>query len=132
PRAPAAVHARAYIDQPIGSLDQSRQDVWGEHIDGEYARHAGLRVDAPRLAIADPCVVDHGVEPTEFVDAVCDTLHGRNDQRCRDAFAAAPGAKDVVLGDFSTIAGANEQGHHLVLLHTRWRLVLFGVGSRRL
>jgi len=33
-------------------------------------------------------------------------LHGRNDQRCRDARAAAPGAKDAVLGDFSTIAGA--------------------------
>jgi NAD(P)-dependent dehydrogenase (short-subunit alcohol dehydrogenase family) len=33
-------------------------------------------------------------------------LHGRNDQRCRDALAAAPGAKDAVLGDFSTIAGA--------------------------
>jgi len=33
-------------------------------------------------------------------------LHGRNDQRCRDARAAAPGARDAVSGDFSTIAGA--------------------------
>jgi NAD(P)-dependent dehydrogenase (short-subunit alcohol dehydrogenase family) len=33
-------------------------------------------------------------------------LHGRNDERCRDACAAAPGAKGAVLGDFSTIAGA--------------------------
>ena len=33
-------------------------------------------------------------------------LHGRNDERCRDARAAAPGAKDAVVGDFSTIAGA--------------------------
>jgi NAD(P)-dependent dehydrogenase (short-subunit alcohol dehydrogenase family) len=33
-------------------------------------------------------------------------LHGRNDQRCRDARAAAPGASDAVSGDFSTIAGA--------------------------
>ncbi len=33
-------------------------------------------------------------------------LHGRNEQRCRDARAAAPGARDAVLGDFSTITGA--------------------------
>jgi len=33
-------------------------------------------------------------------------LHGRNDERCRDARAAAPGAKDAVSGDFSTIGGA--------------------------
>jgi NAD(P)-dependent dehydrogenase (short-subunit alcohol dehydrogenase family) len=33
-------------------------------------------------------------------------LHGRNDQRCRDAWAAAPGANGAVSGDFSTIAGA--------------------------
>ena len=32
-------------------------------------------------------------------------LHGRNDQRCRDACAAAPGAKGAVSGDLSTIAG---------------------------
>jgi NAD(P)-dependent dehydrogenase (short-subunit alcohol dehydrogenase family) len=33
-------------------------------------------------------------------------LHGRNDERCRDALAAAPGAKGAVLGDLSSIAGA--------------------------
>ena len=33
-------------------------------------------------------------------------LHGRNDQRCRDALAAAPGAKDAVAGDFRSVAGA--------------------------
>ena len=33
-------------------------------------------------------------------------LHGRNDERCRDARAAAPDAKDTVSGDFSTIGGA--------------------------
>jgi NAD(P)-dependent dehydrogenase (short-subunit alcohol dehydrogenase family) len=33
-------------------------------------------------------------------------LHGRNDERCRDARAAATGAKDAVSGDFSTIGGA--------------------------
>jgi NAD(P)-dependent dehydrogenase (short-subunit alcohol dehydrogenase family) len=32
-------------------------------------------------------------------------LHGRNDQRSRDARAAAPGAAGAVSGDLSTIAG---------------------------
>jgi NAD(P)-dependent dehydrogenase (short-subunit alcohol dehydrogenase family) len=33
-------------------------------------------------------------------------LHGRNEGRSRDALAAAPGARGVVSGDLSTIAGA--------------------------
>ena len=33
-------------------------------------------------------------------------LHGRNEGRSRDAFAAAAGARGVVSGDLSTIAGA--------------------------
>src|SRR5262252_2313112 len=33
-------------------------------------------------------------------------LHGRNDERCRDARASAPGAKEAVSGDFSNIGGA--------------------------
>ena len=33
-------------------------------------------------------------------------LHGRNDERRRDALAAAPGATEAVSGDLSTIAGA--------------------------
>lgn len=33
-------------------------------------------------------------------------LHGRNDERCRDASAAAPGAMAAVAGDLATIAGA--------------------------
>ena len=33
-------------------------------------------------------------------------LHGRNDRRSRDALAAAAGARGVVTGDLSTIAGA--------------------------
>src|SRR5262244_3813253 len=32
-------------------------------------------------------------------------LHGRNEGRSRDALAAAPGARGVVSGDLSTIAG---------------------------
>jgi NAD(P)-dependent dehydrogenase (short-subunit alcohol dehydrogenase family) len=33
-------------------------------------------------------------------------LHGRNEQRSRDALTSAPGAKSAVTGDLSTIAGA--------------------------
>ena len=33
-------------------------------------------------------------------------LHGRNEDRSRDALTAAPGARGVVSGDLSTIAGA--------------------------
>jgi NAD(P)-dependent dehydrogenase (short-subunit alcohol dehydrogenase family) len=58
-------------------------------------------------------------------------LHGRNDQRCRDARAAAPGAKDAVSGDFSTIAGAksvadrvNELGRFDAVIHNA------GIGYR--
>jgi NAD(P)-dependent dehydrogenase (short-subunit alcohol dehydrogenase family) len=58
-------------------------------------------------------------------------LHGRNDQRCRDARAGAPGAKDAVSGDFSTIAGAksvadrvNELGRFDAVIHNA------GIGYR--
>ena len=58
-------------------------------------------------------------------------LHGRNDQRCRDAWAAAPGAKGAVSGDFSTIAGAksvaaqvNKLGRFNAVIHNA------GIGSR--
>ena len=58
-------------------------------------------------------------------------LHGRNDQRCRDARAAAPGASDAVSGDFSTIAGAksvadsvNKLGRFNAVIHNA------GIGYR--
>jgi NAD(P)-dependent dehydrogenase (short-subunit alcohol dehydrogenase family) len=58
-------------------------------------------------------------------------LHGRNDQRCRDARAAAPDANGVVSGDFSTIAGAksvaeqvNKLGRFNAVIHNA------GVGYR--
>jgi NAD(P)-dependent dehydrogenase (short-subunit alcohol dehydrogenase family) len=58
-------------------------------------------------------------------------LHGRNDERCRDARAAAPGAKDTVVGDFSTIAGVksvadrvNKLGRFNAVIHNA------GIGYR--
>jgi NAD(P)-dependent dehydrogenase (short-subunit alcohol dehydrogenase family) len=58
-------------------------------------------------------------------------LHGRNEDRSRDALAAAPGAGGVVSGDLSTIAGArtvvdqvNELGRFDAVIHNA------GVGYR--
>jgi len=51
-------------------------------------------------------------------------LHGRNDDRSRDALTAAPGAQGAISGDFSTIAGAttvarevNRLGHFDAVIH---------------
>ena len=58
-------------------------------------------------------------------------LHGRNEGRSRDAFAAAPGARGVVCGDLATIAGArtvagevNKLGRFDAVIHNA------GVGYR--
>src|SRR5271165_6767805 len=58
-------------------------------------------------------------------------LHGRNDERCRDARAAAPGARGAVAGDLSTVAGAksiadkvNGLGHFDAVIHNA------GIGYR--
>src|SRR5215475_1218640 len=58
-------------------------------------------------------------------------LHGRNEARSRDALAAAPGARGVVSGDLSTIAGAttvadnvNKLGRFGAVIHNA------GVGYR--
>ena len=58
-------------------------------------------------------------------------LHGRNEARSRDALAAAPGARGVVSGDLSTIAGAttvadnvNKLGRFDAVIHNA------GVGYR--
>jgi NAD(P)-dependent dehydrogenase (short-subunit alcohol dehydrogenase family) len=58
-------------------------------------------------------------------------LHGRNESRSRDALAAAAGARGVVSGDLSTIAGAravadevNRLGHFDAVIHNA------GIGSR--
>jgi NAD(P)-dependent dehydrogenase (short-subunit alcohol dehydrogenase family) len=58
-------------------------------------------------------------------------LQGRNEGRSRDALAAAAGAKGVVSGDLSTIAGArtaadqvNKLGHFDAVIHNA------GVGYR--
>jgi NAD(P)-dependent dehydrogenase (short-subunit alcohol dehydrogenase family) len=59
-------------------------------------------------------------------------LHGRNDDRSRDALAAAPGAEGAVCGDLSTVAGAstvadavNRLGHFDAVIHNA------GIGYRQ-
>jgi NAD(P)-dependent dehydrogenase (short-subunit alcohol dehydrogenase family) len=58
-------------------------------------------------------------------------LHGRNEGRSRDALLAAVGARGVVSGDLSTIAGAttvanevNKLGRFDAIIHNT------GIGSR--
>ena len=68
------MHAGTHIDQSIRSFDQSSQNIRRQYIDGEYVRHAGCHVGSSRLAITDPCVVDHGVEATKAVDPFCNGL----------------------------------------------------------
>jgi NAD(P)-dependent dehydrogenase (short-subunit alcohol dehydrogenase family) len=59
-------------------------------------------------------------------------LHGRNDDRSRDALRAAPGAQGAVSGDLSTIAGAtavaeaaNKLGRFDAIIHNA------GIGYRQ-
>jgi NAD(P)-dependent dehydrogenase (short-subunit alcohol dehydrogenase family) len=54
-------------------------------------------------------------------------LHGRNEGRSRDALAAAAGARGVVSGDLSTIAGprtvadeVNKLGRFDAVIHNRY------------
>src|SRR5262245_58290935 len=63
----STLHARAQVDQPLRSLDQSREDVGGERIDREDARQA-VDGEMVGLAIADSGIVDDGVETAEPVD----------------------------------------------------------------
>ena len=58
-------------------------------------------------------------------------LHGRNDGRSRDVLAAAPGARGVVTGDLSTIAGATTVADQCNKLD-RFDAVIHnaGIGSR--
>jgi hypothetical protein len=61
------VHAGAQIDQALRPLDQGRQDVGGERVDGEDLRQP-IEGKAMRLLVADSGVVDDGVETAERVD----------------------------------------------------------------
>jgi NAD(P)-dependent dehydrogenase (short-subunit alcohol dehydrogenase family) len=54
-------------------------------------------------------------------------LHGRYDQRCQDAWAATPGAKDAISGDFSTIAGARSVAEQINKLG-RFNAVIHNAG----
>src|SRR5271166_1062297 len=70
----AVVHAGAQIDEPVGPFDQGGEDIGRENVDCENAGDARLRLDASRLAIADPRIVDHGVEAAEPIDLFGDAL----------------------------------------------------------
>src|SRR5271155_5215723 len=61
------MHTGAQINQSLRSFDQCRQNVGGEHIDGEEARNSGLRFHPP-LAITEARIVAYSVEAAERVD----------------------------------------------------------------
>jgi hypothetical protein len=66
------VHAAAQVDEPVRTLDKRREQVRGEHVDGQ---HIGMAIDGGDLAIlavADAGVVDDRVEAAERVDLVGD------------------------------------------------------------
>jgi hypothetical protein len=62
-------------------LDQSGEHIGRENVDGKDARDAPLRLDASRLAVADPGIVDHGVETAEPIDLISDAGRARDGRK---------------------------------------------------
>jgi hypothetical protein len=89
------MHAGAYIYQSRRSFDQSRQNVGGEHIDGEDTRNSGLHFH-PSRAITDAGIVDYSVEAAEFVDLVGN--------------CSCPGDGREVSADSAPAAGRRREG----------------------
>jgi hypothetical protein len=56
-------------------FDQRGQHVGREHVDREDVRQSVCRRDPARLAIADPGVVDHGVERSELACLLSNLPH---------------------------------------------------------
>ena len=65
----AAVQAGAQVDQSFWPVDQAGEDVGCERVDGEDRGQAVDRGDAFPFPVADPGVVDDGVEGAELVGA---------------------------------------------------------------
>src|SRR5215469_12592010 len=91
----AAMHAGAYVDQPLRPSDKRRQNVGGEHIDGKDARNSRLHLYPP-LARADSRVVDHRIEAAELVDLI--------------GHCCCPGDRREVSGNNSTGARRPREG----------------------
>jgi hypothetical protein len=62
------MHSGTQINESAGSLDQARQDEGGQHVGREHVRHAVLCLDPVGLPVADPGIVDHGIEATQAID----------------------------------------------------------------
>ncbi|HEX3715672.1 MAG TPA: hypothetical protein VHV09_22970 [Trebonia sp.] len=66
-RVAAAVHAARQVHQPPRALDERREQVGREHVDGQDGGVPVFRGDLARLAVAGAGVMDHRVEPAEHV-----------------------------------------------------------------
>jgi hypothetical protein len=66
------MHPGTQINESAGSCDQARQDEGGQHVGREHLRHAVLCLDPVGLSIADPSVVDHGIEAAQAIDLLGD------------------------------------------------------------
>ena len=93
---PAVVHAAAEIDQMVGPLDQRRQDIGCQRVDGEDRRMAFGR-GCPTGRRIDTGIVDHSVHAADSVHLIRDgagQLHvplvqqARDDLSCRVAIGA--------------------------------------------
>ncbi len=85
----ALVQAGTQIDQSLWPPNQCGQDIRRERVDGEYLGQAVFGHDAPRLPVADACIVDHRIEGAERVDlfrdfaGLSDTRQIADDDRLR-------------------------------------------------
>jgi hypothetical protein len=78
------LRATAKVDQPFRRLDQSRQQIGRQHIDGEKVRQAVGGLDAARLAVADADIVDDRVMRPQRIHLVGDAAHLRDDRDVAD------------------------------------------------
>jgi hypothetical protein len=78
------VHAGAEVDQAAGRGDKDGEQVGGEHVDGEDVFEAVFGLDALRLPVADPRVVDHRVVASGGVGGRGDLARPRARQQIAD------------------------------------------------
>ncbi len=68
----ASVEAGTQVHETLRSVNQRSQDVRSERVHGKDMRQAVFGLDAARLSIPDPGIVDHCVERAEGVDLLRD------------------------------------------------------------
>ena len=112
-RSGAVMHSGGQVHQPLRHRDEGGQDVRSQSVHGEKLRQAVDCLHQLRLSVADPGVMDDGVETAELVDLVGDGF------RLRDARQVANDdvlrASDLLTG-LVRARGAPGVQHDLVPL----------------